>query len=64
MLTTGDCRVAALVADEPAVQSGYHLPELVVRDAVRATDYGRSHGHIHPTHLFWAEVPNAVDSTH
>ena len=36
IIVTGDCRVAALVADEPALWPGYHLPKLVVRDAVRA----------------------------
>lgn len=52
VIVAGDCRVAALVADEPAVRSGYHLPKLVVQDAVRATNYGRSHGDIYHPCLF------------
>lgn len=58
MLITGDFRVPALVADESAVRPGYHLPELVIRDAVRATDYGRSHGHIHPTQFVLGRSPD------
>jgi hypothetical protein len=56
--------VAALVADESAVQPGYHLPELVVRDAVRTTSYGHSHGDIHPARLFRAIVPPPIHSHH
>jgi hypothetical protein len=53
VIVTGDCRVAALVADKPAVRPGYHLPKLVVGDTVRTPNYGRGHGDIH-THVFFA----------
>jgi hypothetical protein len=54
VIVTGDCRVAALVADEPAVRPGYHLPKLFVQDAVRAPNYGRIHGDIYHSCLFRA----------
>jgi hypothetical protein len=38
--------MAAFATGKPAVRKGYHRPELGVRDAVRAPNYGRSHGDI------------------
>ena len=46
--------MSALVAEESAVQPGYHLPELVIRNAVRTPNDRHCLRDIRRAHLFEA----------